>query len=114
MTPPQPPSQTLRELATRWKRYAIAADGTVFRDGCYALRECARELEAALTAQEASPQPDLARDQVERAKEIAAAFKAGYHCHWTGTEYVFDPGFKPGDPNGAFAAYLAACRQEQP
>jgi hypothetical protein len=43
---------------------------------------------------------------VERERE--EAFKAGYHCQWIGAEmrYIFDPAMKPGDPDGAYAAWL--------
>ncbi len=41
---------------------------------------------------------------------IEQAFKAGYHCQWirAGHRYIFDPAMKPGDPDGAFDAWLAA------
>lgn len=49
--------------------------------------------------------------------EIEEAFRAGYHCqwvrpvkneqgHWTGGIYIFDPLLKPGDPGGAYLAWL--------
>jgi len=38
------------------------------------------------------------------------AFKAGYHCQWIRAEmrYIFDPAMKPGDPDGAYQAWLAS------
>lgn len=48
---------------------------------------------------------------------IEKAFKAGYHCQWIRDfdeegafhgYYIFDPNMKPGDPDGAFAAWLAS------
>jgi len=46
----------------------------------------------------------------DRAEEIERAFKAGYHCQWLRHEnrYIFDPAMKPGDPDGAFAAWRAS------
>lgn len=37
--------------------------------------------------------------------QVEQAFRAGYHATWTGDAYTFDPALKPGDPNGAFAAW---------
>jgi hypothetical protein len=45
----------------------------------------------------------------ERAhKLLEEGFKAGYHCQWIRSEmrYIFDPAIKPGDPDGAFKAWL--------
>jgi hypothetical protein len=38
---------------------------------------------------------------------LEAAFRAGYHCVWTVTHgYTFDAEHRPGDPDGAYAAWL--------
>ena len=36
------------------------------------------------------------------------AFKAGYHCRWHNEQgfYRFDPAMSPGDPDGAYRAWL--------
>jgi hypothetical protein len=36
------------------------------------------------------------------------AFQAGYHCRWHRDQgfYCFDPAMSPGDPEGAYAAWL--------
>jgi hypothetical protein len=52
------------------------------------------------------------RSPVQWVQEVEAAFKAGYHCRWhrdTG-RYNFDPAMAPGDPDGAYTAWLAALR----
>lgn len=38
------------------------------------------------------------------------AFRAGYHCQWSRSErrYIFDPAMTPGDPGGAYRAWLEA------
>lgn len=43
---------------------------------------------------------------------IEEGFKAGYHCQWIADEgrYIFDPAMKPGDADGAFAAWLMLRR----
>ena len=42
----------------------------------------------------------------QRAQE--AAFRAGYHCRWHKEQgaYCFDPAMSPGDPDGAYTAWL--------
>lgn len=41
---------------------------------------------------------------------LEKAFKAGYHCVWIRKEkrYIFDPAMKPGDPDGAYRAWVRA------
>lgn len=41
---------------------------------------------------------------------VGQAFKAGYHCRWHREvgAYCFDPAMSPGDPDGAYAAWLAS------
>jgi len=86
MAPPQPPSQRLRELVDSWRKSAQTHDNYAhYRDEPYddvahehrvkgtRLRRCADELEAALAAQEASPQPEIAqlfKDHSEAVGEI--------------------------------------------
>jgi hypothetical protein len=43
------------------------------------------------------------------------AFKAGYHCQWVRDEsrYIFDPAMKPGDPDGAYNAWLQTVARGQ-
>ena len=62
--------------------------------------ESRRELAAAIAAYGAT----VERETLER------AFKAGYHCRWHREqgEYCFDPAMSPGDPDGAFQAWLRA------
>lgn len=40
--------------------------------------------------------------------EYERYFRAGYHCQWIKNErrYIFDPLMKPGDPEGAYKAFL--------
>jgi len=53
----------------------------------------------------------MSQQDVRRAVE--QAFKAGYHCQWLKDEmrYVFDPQTSPGDPDGAFHAWLIHARE---
>jgi hypothetical protein len=44
--------------------------------------------------------------------DIEQAFKAGYHCRWHRQQglYCFDPAMSPGDPDGAYQAWLTWLR----
>lgn len=48
------------------------------------------------------------REDAQTQDAEKAAFKAGYHCRWDrlAGEYGFDPAMAPGDPDGAYAAWL--------
>lgn len=45
-------------------------------------------------------------------EKIEEAFKAGYHCRWHKElgEYYFDPAMSPGDPEGAYWAWMLKQR----
>jgi deoxycytidylate deaminase len=60
-------------------------------------------LKALKSAAPAEPPSRAAAPQEEE-----AAFKAGYHCRWHRDQgsYCFDPAMSPGDPDGAYAAWL--------
>jgi hypothetical protein len=47
-------------------------------------------------------------------RERERAFKAGYHCRWHREQgsYCFDPTMSPGDPEGAYAAWLRESENE--
>lgn len=51
-----------------------------------------------------APTPD---QRLELAR--AEGFRAGYHCRWHKDQgaYTFDPALAPGDPEGAYAAWVA-------
>jgi hypothetical protein len=56
-----------------------------------------------------APDPSSAVAVVgEATPQLEAAFRAGYHCRWHRDigRYNFDPAMAPGDPEGAFAAWL--------
>jgi hypothetical protein len=44
--------------------------------------------------------------------DLEKAFKAGYHCRWHRQQglYCFDPAMSPGDPDGAYQAWLTWSR----
>ena len=50
----------------------------------------------------------VCRAHKDTRRAIEQAFKAGYHCQWLKDEmrYIFDPEMSPGDPDGAFRAWL--------
>lgn len=101
--PPLPPEEYERLLAERTRQ----------------MLELEEQVEAAIKAHAEMRQLDLDRYQqvvgeLRRAKlEIERAFKAGYHCQWIRHErrFKFDPLLKPGEPDGAFDAWL---RQQGP
>lgn len=72
------------------KKHPPAGCGSCGVDACCPPEECAHK-----------PMFDAKRED---------AFKAGYHCQWIKSEmrYIFDPNMSPGDPDGAFKAWLAA------
>ena len=70
------------------------------KDGLFdKLESVKRELAELEAAWQARPEPSA-----------EAAFKAGYHCQWDAYQqrYYFDQALKPGDTDGAFAAWLSA------
>lgn len=46
--------------------------------------------------------------------EIEEAFLAGYHCQWNKDlrTFIFDPAMSPGDPDGAYRAWLLTRREK--
>jgi hypothetical protein len=106
----QPSSQTLREAAEDAIRFLRNVEWSDHSSE-YQAGDIRQALEAALAAQEASPQPDLARE----------AFRAGFLAHPAPEAEVFTWSFDPGEwslaadrEESAWQAYLSACRQEQP
>jgi hypothetical protein len=135
MTPPQPPSQTLSErLASVIEVLDVTMPFSLHSERQRGDRIIAtlREVEAALAAQEASPQPDLAcvcqcddglvREWVMKARDVARS--KGYTFTEARQDLArawFEKGFQAGlmsiDQFGeqhetAEEAYLDACRQE--
>lgn len=55
-------------------------------------------------------------DNVAVWRAFEEAFKAGYHCQWIRSEhrYIFDPLMSPGDPDGAFAAWIDRLYEHLP
>jgi len=58
-----------------------------------------------------TPEPEASPQQTVT---IEAAFRAGYHCQWIKTErrYLFDANLTPGDPDGAYWAWLVSLGRD--
>ncbi len=76
-------------------------------DSCSRLRLLiAQSLRRAVLSDRREPQePKPFGASVE---ELEQAFRGGYHCQWIKDDrrYIFDPAMSPGDPDGAFRAWL--------
>ncbi len=92
------PPQAPLDLEKPRRRWTTRNYGDITRDVSALIAEIERLREALAASR---PQEPALED----------AFRAGYHCRWhkdTGS-YCFDPVMSPGDPDGAFAAWLAAA-----
>lgn len=82
-------AEQIAKLESMWQRSSASNE---------ALRQRAEQAEAALVV--------ITQRQEQ-------AFKAGYHCRWHREQgvYCFDPMMSPGDPDGAYQAWLQALAQ---